>query len=199
MMKKYKEIDDAAVIDLLENTLIPIDQIARKFGVRTSRIMEIQQNEFHPHFIAERKRQCYSASKSGNKNPMWGIEPEQHPRFIGEVADGNGYIMVLKPDWFTGRPGSKHVFKHTVVMCENLGITELPRGFVVHHINHDRTDNTIDNLALMSVNAHSRIHSLEAQRLAEMRRELATSEVRNIYRNRRRSVRVDGDIVHSSE
>jgi hypothetical protein len=188
MMKRYKEIDEAAVVACFENSLEPVESIARRFGVRYTRIMQIAHEHLSDEFLRERKRQCYSVSKQADKNPMWGIESDKHPRYKGEVSDGKGYVMVLKPDWFTGRRGSKHVFKHTVVMCEALGLTELPRGFVVHHIDGDPTNNDIHNLALVTVNGHSRVHSLEVQRLAEMRRELATSEAHRIYRARRKDV-----------
>ena len=30
----------------------------------------------------------------------------------GIVADGKGYLMILKPSWYTGRKGCKHIFYH---------------------------------------------------------------------------------------
>ena len=84
--------------------------------------------------------------------------------------------MCLKPDWYTGRKGATHVFVHTVVMCEALGLTELPQGWAVHHINGDKHDNDITNLALMTQNAHSKLHAFQrnhckVQRSETIRRE----------------------------
>lgn len=184
-MKKYKEIDELAVIDAIENTLTPIDNIARQFEVRRDRIIDILQGNFTQEFIKLRKSRCYAASKQGNKNPMWDIKPEDHPMYTGEpVEDGNGYLLVRKPDWYTGRKGSRYVFMHSVVFCEAIGITEVPAGFIIHHIDGNTRNNSINNLALVNLSGHQRIHSLEEQRLAEMRRELAASEVQRIYRER---------------
>ena len=85
---------------------------------------------------------------------------ENHPRYKGLVDDGQGYLMVKKPEWYTGRPGSDYVFYHSVVMCEALGITEIPRGFVVHHIDCDKHNNDISNLALVTVSGHGKLHGV---------------------------------------
>ena len=69
-----------------------------------------------------RKQRSYQLSKQGDKNPMKGKFGESHPRYKERVSDGKGYMMVLKPDWYTGRKGSHHVFEHSVVMCKALGI-----------------------------------------------------------------------------
>ena len=34
----------------------------------------------------------------------------------------------------------------------------VPKGFVVHHINLDKTDNRIENLVLLDNRLHSQIH-----------------------------------------
>lgn len=35
---------------------------------------------------------------------------------------------------------------------------EIPEGYIVHHINEDKSDNRLENLELMSMSAHSRMH-----------------------------------------
>ena len=105
-----------------------------------------------------RKQRSYQLSKQGDKNPMKGKFGESHPRYEERVSDGRGYMMVLKPDWYTGRKGSHHVFEHSVVMCKALGITEIPEGFIVHHIDGNPANNDISNLALMQMGAHTKLH-----------------------------------------
>lgn len=111
--------------------------------------------------LTEIKRDNYSSSKLGENNPMKGKFGEKHPNYRGECDDGNGYKITLKPDWYTGRGRSKHIFVHHLVICEALGLAQIPSGFSVHHIDGDRTNNLINNLALLTNSAHSRLHGLD--------------------------------------
>jgi len=174
---------------LYEQTELTQQQIAEQCGLTPAQVQYWIANNYTEEFRRERKRACYSNSKVGDKNPMKGKVRENHHGFVGEVSDGKGYIMELRPDWFTGRKGSKHIFKHHIVMCEALGITEIPAGFQVHHIDKDPTNNAINNLALLTLGAHMRLHAIErattrafARRVQEGSKRLA-------------SVSTDDDIV----
>lgn len=147
------------IIDAFNETDWTLQQIADNLGSTYKVVWSVVAKNFTEEERHERKCKNYSRSKSGENNQNWGLFREQHPNWKGDVADGKGYIIVLRPDWFTGRKGSKHVFKHTIVMCEALGVTELPAGFCIHHIDGDKTNNDINNLALMTQTAHQRLHS----------------------------------------
>lgn len=76
-----------------------------------------------------------------------------------EKKRDDGYISVYCPD----HPNSNkegYVMKHRLVMERDLGI-QIPDGYVVHHVNHIRDDNRIDNLALMTFKAHASLHMTE--------------------------------------
>lgn len=184
-MKKTEFFDEEQCKKLFEETLLSKDKIARKLKVRVTRVSDFINSYYTKDYIDLRSYKSRAASKTGSNNPMQGKVGDQHHNYKGIISDGKGYKIILKPDWYTGRKGSKHVFYHTVVFCEALGLSELPKGFVIHHIDGNPENNNLENLALVSVNGHSKIHSIEAQRLAEMRRELATSETWDIIRNRK--------------
>lgn len=148
---------------LYEGTDLTLQAIADQLGVPVSVIYRVVNTNYTVEQRRERKRVCYRNSKRGELNPMRGKAREQHHNYKGRVADGKGYFMILKPEWYTGRRGSKHVFEHSVVVCAGLGITEVPKGWCVHHCNEVKTDNRFENLVLLTTGDHRRLHtSLEA-------------------------------------
>lgn len=110
--------------------------------------------------LKEEQALRYSRSKLGKKNPMAGRSRDLHHSYKGRLfCDPYGYVLVLKPDWYTGRQGSKHIYEHSVVMAQMLGLTEVPEGLVVHHIDENRANNHPDNLALVTAEAHRTLHA----------------------------------------
>lgn len=110
--------------------------------------------------LKEEQALRYSRSKIGSKNPMRGKTAANHHNFKGRLfCDPEGYVLVLKPDWYTGRPGSKHIYEHQTVMAQMLGLTEVPENMAVHHIDEDKTNNSPDNLALVTPEAHRLLHA----------------------------------------
>lgn len=152
-------VDKEQVRKLIEETDLTITQIAEQLGISNTWLYRgFLYKMYTKEFLKQRKILNYARSKTGDKNPMKGKVREQHPRYKERVQDGHGYWMVLKPEWYTGRKGCNHVFEHSVVMCQALGLTEIPAGFIVHHVDGDPSNNDISNLALMSAGAHSRLH-----------------------------------------
>lgn len=70
-----------------------------------------------------------------------------------------GYYEISTPEWWTGntRAGLK-VLEHRVVCAEKLGLTEIPPGYDVHHIDGDKLNNHPDNLYMMHRFEHARLH-----------------------------------------
>lgn len=60
-----------------------------------------------------------------------------------------------KPDWYTGSPNSHHVAVHILVVCEALGLTQLPDGAFIHHANGDKLDYRLENLQLFTGSQHT--------------------------------------------
>lgn len=160
------------VCNLFRNTMISLHDICKEAGIEYWEMQDILKSNFTQYDIDKRKSKMYAKSKQGLNNPMTGKCKENHPNYKGIIDDGNGYSMILKPDWYTGRKNSKHIYLHHAVICESLGITEIPQGFCVHHIDGNKKNNDISNLCLLSMGAHTKLHQLQnrmckVQRLTE--------------------------------
>lgn len=82
----------------------------------------------------------------------------------------SGYVQVYVPD-HPHATADGYVFLHTVVMERAIG-RYLDRDEVVHHINHIKNDNRLENLALMNRHEHHSMHMKE--RMAKRRNDLLT-------------------------
>lgn len=151
----------AEILNNIINTQLTLQEIADKLNITYKIVWRVSKDNFTSEERKRRKVENYKKSKCGSLNPMYGKFGDKHHNYIGIVGDNKGYLMVLKPNWYTGRKNSKHVFLHSVIMCQVLGLSEIPKGFVVHHIDHNPHNNDIHNLVMLSSNAHSRLHSRE--------------------------------------
>lgn len=142
----------------LENTELTLQQIADHLGKTYAAVQKYSSDNYTKEQRLSRKSNSYRKSKLGKANPMFEKCGDKHHNFVGIVGDAKGYLMVLKPEWYTGRKGSKHVFAHSVVMCEHLGITEIPPKHCVHHCDKNPHNNSIDNLLMMSLAEHTAWH-----------------------------------------
>lgn len=141
-------------------------ELALQFNITYHTAMEMVRTSLSKEQILHEKTLRYSRGKLGALNPMHEKKGELNPNYKGIISDGKKHLIVLRPDWFTSRLGSKHVFLHQVVFCQALGITGIPQGFAVHHIDGDPYNNEIHNLALVTTKGHARIHHPKSEKFS---------------------------------
>lgn len=94
----------------------------------------------------------FTAIKSHSKGkfcsyPCFRVYYDTHKEQIHTRYNGYKYRFV----------NGKRVFEHVLVMEKHIG-RKLNANEVVHHIDHDRGNNDISNLQLMTKSEHSRLH-----------------------------------------
>jgi predicted transcriptional regulator len=155
-----EELCKRAVSAYLSKDKPTLKDLAERLSVTFHTAQEMVRRGLDPETLKEEQALRYSRSKTGSQNAMFGKKNSAHPNYKGRLhCDPDGYVLILKPDWYTGRVGSKHVYEHQVVMAQLLGLTTVPDGMSVHHIDEDKTNNTPENLALVTGAAHRRLHA----------------------------------------
>ena len=95
---------------------------------------------------------------------------EEHCKNIGKAKEGQipwnykggyitgaGYIMLtgLKDWWRT------YEKEHIYIYCKAHNLDKLPDGMTIHHIDHNKLNNSLDNLVMISREEHGRLHAVE--------------------------------------
>ena len=95
--------------------------------------------------------------KTGTKNPMYGKCKEEHHNYIGGKITTQGYRQIKAPEWYQGSTDCGQALEHLIVYCDNNRLFKIPEGYVVHHIDEDKLNNSIDNLEMMTRSDHSEL------------------------------------------
>jgi hypothetical protein len=117
-------------------------------------------NHKHPH-IGKRGADSYAY---GRKQSREDVEkriakisgPNNYHWSGGRKKHSAGYIVAYAPDHpWADRQG--FVLEHRLVIEKHIGRILHPDE-VVHHINGDKTDNRLENLTLLTMSSHSKLH-----------------------------------------
>lgn len=123
----------------------------RLIAKQPNQLARVKQSFCSQRCLAEHKR-----TLRGSKSPSWRG---------GRAAHKGGYIRIKVGSQHPMAGSDGYVLEHRLVMARHLDRMLLPSE-VVHHLNHQRDDNRIENLALFSSNS---AHRLEHAKLLPAR------------------------------
>lgn len=117
----------------------------------TSKEHENRSRAYKGRVISEKQRKMISERNSCNYNGLNGYgHTKKHNR---------GYVIAYAP-LHPNAHKDGYVMLHTIIMERCIG-RYLTKDEVVHHINHNRADNRIENLLLMGKKEHMSMHMRE--------------------------------------
>lgn len=125
---------------------------------------------YHPQNSNDGKRQrfcsqsCFASYRRGKSNLS--LRGRKFPERCGEkhhgwkggrYIDGAGYIRVYRPDHHRASQNG-YVPEHILVMEEELG-RKIGKNESIHHVDENKSNNSISNLRLMSSYEHKSFHA----------------------------------------
>jgi hypothetical protein len=161
--KKLKDLTKEKLIDLYHNQLLKQSEIAKKYKVHQGAIYYWMKKWGIPTRDINNplRLEALKEKWKGEKNPRW---------TGGSSYTWHGYRLIRLPD-HPRCNGRGYVLEHHLVW-EHHHSKPLPKGWIVHHLNGDKTDNRIENLHAMSSHAHNTILNTYERRIAELEKEI---------------------------
>lgn len=172
-------VSDEELKELYNNRKLRLKEIAKMFDCSVSAVSQrlkkagVQTRRPHDYPTTEKQRLAWveigkrgkgktmsheSRAKISDKNK--GRRKRSDYEFGGhEKKRSDGYISVYVPNHPHCRSDG-YVMKHILVIEKSIG-RYLNDGECVHHINHIRDDNRIENLRLMTISEHMSMHMKE--------------------------------------
>lgn len=101
-----------------------------------------------------RKKSMYA----GKRNPNYGNRGESNPIYKGGTITNYGYKKV-KAHEHPNADKFGYIFEHRLIMSKHLGRPLLSSEHI-HHKDGNKLNNDISNLEIITLEEHSRLHSL---------------------------------------
>jgi HNH endonuclease len=142
------------IVERYKTSEVTVAEIAREFPVPKWTLYRLLRVLIPSSELKMLQTVRYSKSKQGTKNPQFGGFGAQNPNWKGGIwADDRGYLHIKTPS-------GRYIPVHQQVMQAMLGLSKIPQGLIVHHIDENPANNHPDNLALTTRAGHAKIHSL---------------------------------------
>lgn len=149
MGKRLTQEQKEEIQTLLRDTELSQTQIAAKVNVTQATVSNYAKKYLT---VVELKART-SNSFSQERNSRWKGEENS-------FVDNRGYRSVRTPEWWEGyKRNSSYAYEHQLVYAEANGLTCIPDGYCIHHINCERLDNRIENLVMLTHSEHAALHN----------------------------------------
>lgn len=90
----------------------------------------------------------------------------RHPRWNNRIIGTEGYMMVRVGKSHPLADSKGYAYEHDLIFVAAIGYSSMwhTPNTTLHHLNGDRLDNRLENLTLISIAEHHRIHAAQQRR-----------------------------------
>ena len=103
----------------------------------------------------------------------------------GRYVNAHGYVLLYKPDHPRAHTMKGYVMEHRYLMEQQIG-RYLRADEHVHHLNHDRSDNRLENLLIVDPVEHAQYHTSQPRiQQSEEHRRKTSEAMKRVWAKRK--------------
>lgn len=134
-------------------------------------ILEVFNNRKFPEIYIKAHRLGLKRTKETSIKIYQSSHDWKHERYV----TSKGYVVIYKPDHPRANKNGR-VLEH-IVVWEQHNNKSVPKGYIIHHINENKSDNRIGNLQLMTAKEHRIYHNKKRVLSEETRKNISKSRI----------------------